>query len=321
MDLLRELFDQQKSTLEHFFHSMNLSEMERIFQALQRCTGTIFVTGVGKSGLVAQKIEATLVSTGTKASFLCPSNALHGDIGALAPGDLLLLFSKSGETQELLDLLPYVEKKRVQTAAIVSTRGSILEKRCGISVHLPLLRELCPYDLAPTSSTAIQLIFGDVLAIALMRQKQFSVEDFAANHPAGILGKMIGYQVSDLMLKGDQIPFCSPSDKLIDMLHELSLKRCGCLVVVDEAKTLQGIFTDGDLRRCIRAQGAPALEYALGDLMTKHPKTIGPDRLAVDAVRAMEGDPNRLITVLPVLDREKVIGLIRMHDILQTSLR
>jgi arabinose-5-phosphate isomerase len=324
MDLLRELFEQQKTSLDHFFQSVKLEEVQSALDALSSCTGTIVLTGVGKSGLVAQKIVATLVSTGTRACYLCPSNALHGDIGVLsnkASEDIVIAFSKSGQTQELLDLFPYIERKGAKTLAVVSAHGSRLEKRSDLTVHLPLLRELCPFDLVPTASTSIQLLFGDVLAIALMHKKQFSMRDFAANHPGGALGKMIGFTVADLMFKGDQIPFGSPSDKLLDMLHELSIKRCGCLVVVDEHRTLLGIFTDGDLRRSIRAEGPRALEKTLGELMTKTPKSIGSDRLAIDAVRVMEEDPMRLITVMPVLEGTNVVGLIRLHDILQTISR
>jgi arabinose-5-phosphate isomerase len=320
MDLLRELFDRQKKSLEHFFQNVSLEEVQRVVDALIHCSGTIVLTGVGKSGLVAQKIGATLNSTGTKACFLCPANALHGDIGILSSADILVAFSKSGQTEELLDILPHVEKKGVKIISVVSTKDSRLERRSALSVHLPLLRELCPFDLVPTVSTSIQLIFGDILSIALMQKKQFSVADFATNHPGGMLGKMIGLSVSDLMLKGDLVPFCSMEERLIDMLHELSVKRCGCLVIVDEQSHLLGIFTDGDLRRCIREKGPGALDKTLGELMTETPKSIEARSLALDAVRAMEQDPLRPVTVLPVLDGRRVVGLIRMHDILQTSL-
>lgn len=320
MDLLRELFDRQKTSLDHFFQSVNLEEVQRVLDALTSCRGTVVLTGVGKSGLVAQKVVATLVSTGTRSVFLSPSNALHGDIGFLSKEDLVIAFSKSGKTQELLDLMPHIERKGARTVAVVSQSGSPLAKRSLLSVNLPVLRELCPHDLAPTVSTAVQLIFGDVVSMALMQKKRFSVQDFASNHPGGMLGKMTSFQVSELMLAGSDIPFCAPSDVLLDMLHELSLKRCGCLIVVGEASELLGIFTDGDLRRCIREQGPAGLEKTLGELMTKTPKSIGSDKLALEAVRLMEQDPGRPVTVLPVLEGGRVVGLIRMHDILQKGL-
>ena len=317
---LSELFCQQQLYLNHFFNALNGQEAEAVFETLARCEGAIILSGVGKSGLIAQKISATLVSTGTRASFLSPGNALHGDIGAVSSSDVFLALSKSGETQELLDLIPAVQQKGARTIALVSSASSRLERICSQTVHLPVLRELCPYDLAPTTSTAVQLLFGDALAIALMKAKGFSVSDFAANHPAGLLGRKITMKVSDLMLKGNDLPLCLPTDLLIDVLHELSSKRCGCLLVVDEKKTLQGIFTDGDLRRSMEQKGAKALQLPMEDLMTLSPKTVGPAILALEAVHTMEKDSSRPITVLPVLERSQVIGLIRMHDIIQAGL-
>jgi arabinose-5-phosphate isomerase len=314
------LFERQKKYIDHFFQSIDFSEVEFLFEKLKSRTGTVICCGVGKSGLIAQKISATFVSTGTPSRYLSASNALHGDIGAVSPDDWLLAFSKSGESQELIDLVPYVKQKGARIVAIVSKRGSRLEKGADLAVHLPVERELCPFDLAPTTSTAIQLIFGDVLAVALMESRGFSIADFASNHPAGLLGRKITLKVADLMLQGVALPLCSPSDRLIDVLHELSSKRCGCLLVVDEKRLLRGIFTDGDLRRSIQSKGPTALETQIGDLMTASPKTISPDQLALEAMSLMEKDPSRPVTILPVLDGEKVIGLVRMHDILQTGL-
>jgi len=204
--------------------------------------------------------------------------------------------------------------------ALVSAANSRLERLCSQVVHLPVLRELCPYDLAPTTSTAVQLLFGDALAIALMKARGFSVSDFAANHPAGLLGRKITLKVADLMLKGNDLPLCKPTDRLVQVLHELSAKRCGCLLVIDEQTRLQGIFTDGDLRRSIERNGASALEMSMANLMTGSPKAIGPAKLALDAVQAMEEDPTRPVTALPVLEGSQVMGLIRMHDIIQAGL-
>jgi arabinose-5-phosphate isomerase len=164
------------------------------------------------------------------------------------------------------------------------------------------------------------MVVGDLLAVALMRAKKFSVADFADNHPAGFLGKKITLTVADLMLKGSAIPLCRSTDKLIDQLHELSAKRCGCLLVTNEKQQLEGIFTDGDLRRSIQAKGSRSLESTLAELMTYQPKSISPERLAVDAIHKMEEDPDRLVTLLPVLKDKKVLGLIRMHDIIQAGL-
>lgn len=319
--MIKTLFENQRDYLNHFFDSVSLKEVESAFEKILQCKGTVILSGVGKSGHIAQKIAATLVSTGTKASFLSPSHALHGDIGVISSEDIFLGFSKSGESQELLDLLPYVQKRGVTTIAIVSQLASRLSKNCELSVHLPVKKELCPYDLAPTTSTAVQLIFGDCLAIGLMQAKQFTVGDFASNHPAGLLGRKITLKVADLMLKGDEIPNCQREDKLIDLLHKLSAKRCGCLLVVDRDFHLQGIFTDGDLRRSIEIKGPDILQRPIGELMTLSPQTISADLLALAAMKKMEENPNRLITVLPVIEKGQLVGLIRMHDIIQAGLR
>lgn len=320
MDLLRELFDEQKRLLDYFFQSIDLEEAHRALETLFACSGAVVLTGVGKSGRIAEKISATLLSTGTLSHFLCPSNALHGDIGMIGSQDVFIAISKSGQSQELLDLLPYVEKKGAKTLAIVSMLDSKLEKSCSQVVHIPVLRELCPFDLAPTTSAAAQLIFGDILAIALMRKRSFSITDFAANHPAGFLGRKITFRVRDLMLKNDALPICRGSDKLIDALHELSAKKCGCLIIVDEQSQLLGIFTDGDLRRSIQTKGPATLDISLEQLMTTSPKSIDADRMAIEAAQIMEEDHSRLVTVLPVLQDRKVVGLIRMHDIVQAGL-
>ncbi len=315
--MLKMLFDDQRRYLNHFFDFLDIAAAEKILDKLRACKGIVIFSGVGKSGHIAEKVSATFLSTGTRSFFLAPSNALHGDIGFISQDDLFVCFSKSGGSQELLDLLPHVQKKGAATIAIVSALHSKLAKLCDLSVVLPIQREVCPYDLVPTTSTAVQLIFGDCLAIALMQAKNFSVGDFAANHPSGILGRKITLKVADLMLKEDAIPLCKPTDLLINVLYELSLKRCGCLLVADDRRILKGIFTDGDLRRAIQEEGPDALQMPMSQLMIHPPKSIASNFLAVEAVKRMEEDPTRLITVLPVLEEERVIGLIRMHDILQ----
>ncbi len=318
--MLKTLFEDQRKYLNQFFDRIDSESAQNVLDKLLTCKGVVLLSGVGKSGHIAEKIAATFSSTGTRSLFLDPANALHGDIGVITPDDLLMVFSKSGNSQELIELLPHVQKKGAFTIAIVSKGQSKLAKMSDLAIHLPIEREICPYDLAPTTSTAAQLIFGDCLAIALMQAKQFSLHDFAANHPGGTLGRKISFKVADLMLKGADVPRCKPQDALIHTLHELSTKKCGCLLVADEQNALYGIFTDGDLRRAIETKGSCALSMPLEALMTPIPKCISPDKLAIEAVKKMEEDPNRLITVLPVIEEGKVVGLIRMHDILQKEL-
>ena len=319
-NMLRELFKEQKLLLDHFFERIDFPVAHLVFERLLDCKGAIVLSGVGKSGHIAQKISATLASTGTHSFFLSPNHALHGDIGLIREGDVFLFFSKSGESQELIDLIPHIQRKRAFIIGCISDPQSRLANLSHLAMLLPVKKELCPYDLAPTTSTAVQLIFGDCLAIALMRAKGFSQNDFAENHPAGFLGKKITLKVSDLMLKDGEVPCCGPERKLIEVLHELSSKRCGCLLITDEEMRLLGIFTDGDLRRSIEKMGSQALQCKISDLMNRRPKTVERESLAFEAMRQMEADPARPVTVLPVIYNEKIAGLLRMHDILQAGL-
>lgn len=319
--MLRELFNLHREYLDHFFDQVDIKASEAILQAFLNCNGTLFFTGVGKSALVAKKIAMTMVSTGTRALFLSPTDALHGDIGIVSENDVFVFLSKSGESDELLNLIPYLRNKGVYLIAVVSAANSRLEKVCHLSITLPVIKELCPFDLAPTTSAAIQLIFGDVLTVALMRTKNFSLSDYALNHPAGRIGKRISLRVKDLMITGKRLPICSPQDILVNILGELSSKGCGCIMVIDNEGILKGIFTDGDLRRSLQHHGVQALDMTLETLMTRTPRSIGPDILAWDAMKQMEADQNRAITTLPVIDdRRALLGLIKMHDILQSGL-
>lgn len=319
--MLRELFDLNRSYIEHFFEMIDIGASDHIFTLMKECTGTLIFTGIGKSGLVAKKVAVTMISTGTKASYLSATNALHGDLGMVTDQDLFVIFSKSGASEELLSLAPYIRNKGARLIAIVSQPDSRLAKACHHSIVLPLKQELCPFNLAPTTSTAIQMIFGDVLTVALMREKRFTLDDYALNHPAGRIGKRITLRVKDLMLTGQRIPTCRPTDIAINMLGELSGKGCGCMLVLDEMGILLGIFTDGDLRRSLQKYGITALERPIQDLMTHTPRCIDSQVLAWEAMKAMEADQRSAITVLPVVDdNRKVLGLIKMHDIVQSGL-
>lgn len=319
--MLKELLRQEKEYLNYFFDHVDVKVSEQFVDILQACQGVMIFSGIGKSGLVAEKIAMTMTSTGSKALFISPTNALHGDIGIVSEKDIFIFLSKSGESEELLHLLPALRNRRVKILGIVSNAQSRLAKASDLFIELPLEKELCPFDMVPTTSGVIQLIFGDLLAIALMRLKNFSLEDYRLNHPAGRIGKRISLKVSDLMLTGSGIPLCKPHDKLVDSLVELSNKRCGCVLVVDDAQILQGIFTDGDLRRSLQRHGASSLHFNMEELMTKTARWIEPHNLAWDAMRQMEGDQKNAITVLPVLDsNKKVTGIIKLHDIVQSGL-
>lgn len=318
--MIRELLKEQQGYLDYYYRHLAIEPVEALLKTLQECQGTLILSGVGKSGYVAKKIVATFLSMGVRAFFLNPMEAIHGDLGFVTRSDLFLAYSKSGESQELIELIPYIRSRGAKTIAIVSNDRSRLAHLADLSLTLPIERELCPYDLAPTTSTAVQLLFGDLLAVALLRAKQIPLSDLVRNHPGGFIGRRISLKTQDLMLKEHSLPLCRPTDRLLDALHELSSKRCGCLLVTNSDNHLLGLFTDGDLRRALQAKGAAALETPLADLMSLSPRTIPPDLLALEALRRMEEDPARLITVLPVLKDGAVIGLLRMHDILQAGL-
>ncbi len=318
--MLDKLFREQQGQLNYFFDRLNMEAVEEILQVLLSCKGVVFFSGVGKSGIIAEKIAVTMISTGTKAYYVSPTNALHGDLGIVTSSDVFVMLSKSGETEELLHLVPFIRNKGAFLIAVTSNPSCRLVKAANMSIYLPLERELCPFDLAPTTSTAVQLIFGDVLAVGLMKSKNFALSDYALNHPGGRIGRRASVQVADLMLGEHSVPLCAPTDQLVNVLVELSDKRCGCLIVVDAQQMLLGIFTDGDLRRSLQREGADVLHKPIEDLMSRAPKSIPSQARAWDALKLMEADQKHPVMILPVVDAGKVVGLIKMHDIIQAGL-
>lgn len=321
MQEIQEMLDQQKQYLNHYFTHLPLEQLQEVIDRCNRVPGLLILTGVGKSGIIAEKIAMTLISTGTKALYSPPTNFLHGDIGMLSEQDLLLLFSRSGETEELMHLIPFAKRRNTPIVAIISQMNSRLSRLANLSVYLPVEKELCPFNLAPTTSTMVQLLFGDLLAISLMRKKQFDLSKYSLNHPAGSIGKKMTLKVEDLMFRNQAIPIANPSDKLIDVLFELSDKKCGAVLVVDKKKKLLGIFTDGDLRRALQVQGYSSLEQPMKCLMTTSTLVVHRDVLAWDALTFMQKDPKKYVKVLPVvLEDRTVIGILRMHDIIQAGI-
>jgi len=320
--MLQELFKQQRAYLHDFYEHLDVQQCQTVLEVIAQHKGHLILSGVGKSGLIAQKISTTLLSTGTKACFLSPTDALHGDLGIAQPGDIALLFSKSGETRELLELLPYLRLKQVKIIAICCTAQTSLTKNADMSVILPCTAELCPFDLVPTTSAQVQLLFGDALAVGLMHYRQLTLDQYAENHPHGQIGRRATLKVRDVMLQVQDTPFCRPDDTLQDVLSEFSNKRCGCLLVTDKDKRLLGIFTDGDLRRALQKCGESVLQHKLEALMTPQARTIQEDALAWDAIRIMEADSTQPIMVLPVLEEQqgKVVGIIKMHDLIQAGI-
>ena len=311
--MLREIFTRQRQFINYFFESLEMDRAELVLNEFLACQGMIVFTGVGKSGIIADKLAKTMMSTGTRAYHLPPLDAVHGDIGMLTDKDLVVLISKSGMSDEVINIAKLMKKRGIRTVAWVSTKSSPLASLCDLVMYLPIEREICPFDLAPTTSTAVQLIFGDVLAVALMQAKKFSIDQYALNHPAGGIGKMIAEKVEDIMSKGDELPLCKKEHLVREVLVELSEKRCGCLLIVDDEQRLQGIFTDGDLRRALNEHGEKALSLRMSDLLFEGCLVATPQMLVIEALKLMEGE--KKIMMLPVIEQGKVIGLVHMHHI------
>ena len=280
-----------------------------------RTARQVIVTGIGKSGIVARKIAATLSSVGTPAIFLHPVEALHGDIGILQAGDVCLLLSKSGTTTELLQLIPYIKKREVKIVAIVGTIHSPISQLADVVLHADIDKEACPLNLAPTTSTSVMMGLGDALALCVMKLKQFSAADFAGNHPSGQLGRNLNMRVSDIMHKGDERPCIQRTATFREAIIESSAKGLGCVCVVENNR-LVGIITDGDIRRILQ-QYDDIRELTVSEVLIAHPLTIHEHAMLGEAVALME-HRQRQISVLPVLNDEgEFVGVVRIHDILR----
>jgi arabinose-5-phosphate isomerase len=281
---------------------------------LYHCKGKVVVSGMGKSGLIGQKIAATLSSTGTPSFFLHPAEGLHGDLGMLARRDALIAVSNSGETQEILQLLPFVERMGIPVVAIVGRKSSTLAKNSAAVLDVSVAEEACPMGLAPTASTTATLAMGDALAVALLEKRGFKEHDFAQFHPGGTLGRRLLVKVKDLMHQGPAVPQVQETVSASEAILEMSAKKLGMTTVVDRAGALLGVITDGDLRRFLQ-QGGEFSKVTAGALTSRHPKLIGPDELAAKAVEMME---RYAITTLVVEDKAKrIVGVVHLHDFLK----
>jgi arabinose-5-phosphate isomerase len=273
--------------------------------------GRVVVTGMGKSGIIAQKIAATLSSTGSPALFLHPAEAVHGDLGVLMPGDVVIALSASGETEEILRLLATVKRKGDALVSFCCNLGSTLALASDVALDCSVEREACGLNLAPTASTTAMLALGDALAVAVSLRKGFRAEDFAELHPGGKLGKQLA-KVRDLMHTGDDIPVVVISTPMTDVIFEMSSKKLG-ITTVQEAGRLRGVISDGDLRRLLEREGGASLSKTAGDAMNVHPRTIAADELAASALSILE---ERKITSLVVVDAEqRVEGIVHLHDL------
>ncbi len=290
------------------------ADFARAVDLVVRCgagNGRVVVTGMGKSGVIAQKIAATLSSTGSPALFLHPAEAVHGDLGVLMPGDVVIALSASGETEEILRLLATLKRKGDALISFCCNLQSTLALASDVALDCSVEREACGLNLAPTASTTAMLALGDALAIAVSLRKGFRAEDFAELHPGGKLGKQLA-KVRDLMHAGDNVPVVMPTTGMTDVIYEMSSKKLGMTTVQEDGR-LRGVISDGDLRRLLEREGGAALSKTAGEAMNPHPKTIGSGELAAKALAILE---ERKITSLVVVDTEqRVEGVVHLHDL------
>lgn len=282
---------------------------------LLRCQGRLVCTGMGKSGHVARKIAATLASTGTPAFYMHPGEAGHGDLGMVTDADAVLALSNSGESDEILTLLPILKRQGNPLVAMTGRPGSSLAREADIHLDVSVPGEACPLDLAPTASTTAALALGDALAVALLEARGFTADDFARSHPAGALGRRLLLRITDIMHVGDDVPMVAPDTSLSDALVEMSRKRLGMTAVVDHQRRLLGLYTDGDLRRTLDDTAVDLRRTRIADVMSRTPKSILSDALASEAARLME--THKIHSLLVVDDAQRVVGALNIHDLLR----
>jgi arabinose-5-phosphate isomerase len=292
----------------------------RAVDLIMNCKGRVVVTGMGKSGHIANKIAATLASTGTPALFLHPAEGIHGDLGMVTKGDLVIALSNSGETEELSRMLPSLKRIGIKIIALTGNLDSTLARNSDVVIYVGVKEEACPLGLAPTASTTATLAMGDALAVVLLNRKGFREEDFACFHPGGSLGKRLLLRVRDIMHTGDAVPKVSVNTLIKDAIYEISSKKMGVTAVLDPAGKLLGVISDGDLRRWMERTektGENLLVKKAGDIMTHDPKVIAKDALAAEAMAIME---NSSITCLMIVDADRrPEGVIHLHDLLKAG--
>ncbi len=308
----------EAEAIENAAGRLNRDSIESALAILGECKGKIVVTGIGKSGVIGQKIAQTMTSTGTVSVFVHPSDALHGSLGVFASEDVAIALSNSGETSEINALLPALKNRGIKIVSIVGNTDSTLARESDVFLDASVDKEACPLNLAPTTSTTVALSIGDALAMTLMRSKGLTMEQFAENHPAGRLGKRLTLKVRDLM---HESPDVTPESGWLEVVKALSKYALGAVNVVGADGSLIGIITDGDLRRSLEKTPSDKFnELTSSDLMTGSPVTAGPEMLAFDALKLME-ERSSQISVLPVVDENgRAAGLVRLHDIVKSGL-
>jgi arabinose-5-phosphate isomerase len=307
----------EAEAIQGLLESIN-NEFALAVETILDCKGRVVLTGMGKSGLIARKIVATLNSTGTAAIYLHPTDALHGDLGMVRKEDVVIVISKSGNTEEISNLIPMLKRLKVKLIAMSGDKNSWLSKSCDIFLSIDVKEEACPHDLAPTSSTTATLVLGDALSVVLLQMRGFTIEDFAYLHPGGSLGKRLSLEIKEIMITGEKIPIVKENTFIKDVIFEISSKRLGTTCVVDNNGKLTGIITDGDLRRLLE-KTLDIQDIVASNIMSKNPKVMKANILASFALQQME---NFKITSLVITDDENhPVGIVHLHDLINLGLR
>ena len=327
MNALSKYLFEEAAAINSAAHKLNEKEVSKALLTLNKCSSEnakLIVSGVGKSGIVARKIAATFSSVGLTSIYLNPLDALHGDIGIVNNGDVCLLLSNSGETSELLEILPHLKQRETKCIAITGAEKSSLATQCDIFINSEVDKEVCPLNLAPTTSTTVTMAIGDALASAWMDNNNISPEQFAFNHPAGSLGRKLTVKVQDVMIPKSQISPLSIQSSLIEIIYQITSSGIGCCWIKNPEfnNSLIGLITDGDLRRSLKNANSDSWDNLKAkDIMTKKPINIGPDEMAIDALKLMENNIKKSISVLPVItEDDQFLGFIRLHDLIKKGL-
>ena len=313
----KRVLELESKAIEALIHTLD-ENFNKVCEIILACEGKVVVTGMGKSGHIARKIAATLASTGTPAFFIHPADASHGDLGMVSEQDLILIFSNSGETDELLTILPMLKRSSIKIIAITSNSNSKIAKHANFHILVNVKQEACPLNLAPTTSTTAALAIGDALAISLLQARGFDHKDFARYHPSGRLGKRLLLKVSDIMHTGDKIPTVNENTNFLDAIVEMSKKCFGLLTITDNnnPKKIIGVLSDGDLRRIID-QRININTVKLTEVINTQFKHISPNALAIEAIKIME--THKIFSLL-VINNQEIVGIFNMHDLLQAGL-
>lgn len=320
--LIKEIISGESLAIQKIADYIDYNEVLKAVELIQGCQSKLVISGVGKSGIIGKKIGATFISLGVTSVFLHPLEALHGDLGIVSANDVVIMISNSGETAELLEILPYIKNRAKAIISIVGRENSKLASLSDVVLLGKVDKEVCPLNILPTASATVALVIGDLLAVLLMQAKSLTKEDFAINHPAGALGKRLTLKVEHIMHHGSDLPKISHDALLLDALKELNRISLGCVCVLDENDYLLGIITDGDIRRLFSSHLFSELEHLkIYDIMIREPLIISPKTLAYEALNIMENNRRKPVSVLPVVnDKNVCVGVVRLHDLVKLGL-